>query len=303
MILAISSILATEDDLRGLRAAPRRGGHGGHAGASKNVPCSKPLGQLADNLAVAALLTPEERGLEVILRWATAWSATAGRTPSVCEIPDNYHESERLRVAVHLGHAEDQGPTRQAVNLGFGSVMFDGATLDKDANVAATRWVEYAHGNDVYVEAELGEIGGKNGAHAPGARTNPQEAGRFVSDTGVDALAVAGGSSHAMTEHVASIDLELIARLHAELAVPFVLHGSSGVSDNQIVQAIRAGMTKINVFAHLNGFFTAAVRNYLREYPAVVDSRKYVQLGREALAAEAGRMIALFSGAYEGEQQ
>jgi len=75
------------------------------------------------------------------------------------------------------------------------------------------------------------------------------------------------------------------------------------VSDNQIVQAIRAGMTKINVFAHLNGFFTAAVRNYLREYPAVVDSRKYVQLGREALAAEAGRMIALFSGAHEEEQQ
>lgn len=77
--------------------------------------------------------------------------------------------------------------------------MFDGATLDYEANVAATvRIVEYAHADNVYVEAELGKIGGKNGAHAPGARTNPKEARRFVSDTGVDALAVAVGSSHAM---------------------------------------------------------------------------------------------------------
>lgn len=188
---------------------------------------------------------------------------------------------------------------RHAVDLGFGSVMFDGAALDYEANVAATlRVVEYAHAHDVYVEAELGEIGGKDGAHAPGVRTDPEEAGRFVSETGVDMLAVAVGSSHAMTERVASVDLELIARLHEALAVPLVLHGSSGVSDEQIVQAIRAGMTKINVSTHLNGFFTAAVRDYLRDNPAVVDSRKYVRAGREALAGEASRLIALFSASH-----
>lgn len=73
--------------------------------------------------------------------------------------------------------------------------------------------------------------------------------------------------------------------------------------DQQIVKAIRAGLAKINVSTHLNGVFTGAVRDYLRDYLAVVDSRKYVQFGRQALASEAGRMIALFSSADEGEQQ
>lgn len=199
-------------------------------------------------------------------------------------------------IAVHLDHAEDETLVRQAIDLGFGSVMFDGATLDYGANVDATvRIVEYAHAHGSYVEAELGEIGGKDGAHAPGVRTEPEEAVRFVRDTGVDALAVAVGSSHAMTERVASVDLELIARLHHALPVPLVLHGSSGVPDDQLVAAVRAGMTKINVSTHLSGFFTAQIREFLADNPAIVDSRKYVRAARDALATEAARLIALFS--------
>ena len=85
--------------------------------------------------------------------------------------------------------------------------------------------------------------------------------------TGVDALAVAVGSSHAMTQRVATLDLELIARLRAALDVPLVLHGSSGVPDDQLAAAIRAGMTKINVSTHLNRVFTQALREYLTAEP------------------------------------
>lgn len=199
-------------------------------------------------------------------------------------------------VAVHLDHADDEALARQAIDLGFGSVMFDGSKLDYDENVAATaRVAGYAHENDVFVEAELGEIGGKDGAHAPGVRTDPDEARRFVAGTGVDALAVAVGSSHAMTERTASLDLELIGRLRLALTVPLVLHGSSGVPDDRLVDAIRAGMTKINVSTRLNGVFTAAVRRYLKANPAVVDSRRYLRAGRDALTAEAQRLIMLFS--------
>ncbi|WP_243062550.1 class II fructose-bisphosphate aldolase [Humibacter sp. RRB41] len=202
------------------------------------------------------------------------------------------------RVAVHLDHAEDETLARHAVDLGFGSVMFDAAKLEYDANVDATlRVVDYAHANDVYVEAELGEIGGKDGAHAPGVRTDPAEAERFVSETGVDALAVAVGSSHAMTTREASLDLDLIARLHRALTVPLVLHGSSGVPDDTIAAAIAAGMTKINVSTHLNRFFTGAIREYLDANPGVVDSRKYVRAGRDALSGEAERLLRLFAGA------
>jgi fructose-bisphosphate aldolase class II len=207
-------------------------------------------------------------------------------------------------VAVHLDHAEDESLAIAAVELGFGSVMYDGAHLDFALNVETTaRVAAYARQRGVYVEAELGKVGGKDGAHAPGVRTDPGEAVEFVGATGVDALAVAVGSSHAMTERSASLDLELIRRLRAALQVPLVLHGSSGVPDAVLAAAVRAGMTKINVSTHLNGFFTRAVRDYLAEHPAVVDSRKYLSAGRAALVPEAARLLELFAAEQGGRRE
>ena len=201
-----------------------------------------------------------------------------------------------MPVAVHLDHAERPELVDEAIALGFGSVMFDGGALPYDDNVALTAAVaERAHAAGVYIEGELGEVGGKDGAHAPGVRTDPDEARAFVAATGVDALAVAVGSSHAMLDRSASLDLELIARLHAALPVPLVLHGSSGEADSEIAEAVRAGMTKINVSTHLNGFFTRAIRDALGADEALVDSRKYLKPAREALAGEAARMLRLFA--------
>ncbi|GAT74628.1 class II fructose-bisphosphate aldolase [Microbacterium hydrocarbonoxydans] len=199
-------------------------------------------------------------------------------------------------VAVHLDHAERPELVEEAIALGFGSVMFDGGALPYEENVALTAAVAAkAHAAGVYVEGELGEVGGKDGAHAPGVRTDPDEARAFVEATGVDALAVAVGSSHAMLDRSASLDLDLIARLHAALGIPLVLHGSSGVADAVIADAVRAGMTKINVSTHLNGFFTRAIRETLAADDRLVDSRKYLKPAREALAGEAARMLRLFA--------
>ncbi|MGN7949280.1 class II fructose-bisphosphate aldolase [Microbacterium sp. 22215] len=199
-------------------------------------------------------------------------------------------------VAVHLDHAERPELVDEAIALGFGSVMFDGGTLPYEENVAITAAVaERAHAAGVYIEGELGEVGGKDGAHAPGVRTDPDEARAFVAATGVDALAVAVGSSHAMTDRTASLDLDLIVRLHGALDVPLVLHGSSGVADAVIADAVRAGMTKINVSTHLNGFFTRAIRTTLDADQKLVDSRKYLTPARDALAGEAARMLRLFA--------
>lgn len=198
-------------------------------------------------------------------------------------------------AAVHLDHAEDAELAVRAIDAGFGSVMFDGSRLAYDDNVAATADIaRYAHARGAAVEAELGEIGGKDGAHAPGVRTDPGEAADFARATGVDALAVAVGSSHAMVSRTAALDFELIARLADACDVPLVLHGSSGVADADLASAITAGMTKINVSTQLNKLFTAAVRSYLAGDPDVVDSRKYVRAGRDAVAAEAARLLALF---------
>ncbi|MFC1414285.1 ketose-bisphosphate aldolase [Streptacidiphilus sp. N1-12] len=200
----------------------------------------------------------------------------------------------RVPVSVHLDHATSVDLVHESVELGFSSVMFDASALDYAENVAATAAVvEHCHAAGVWVEAELGEVGGKDGVHAPGARTEPDEAARFVAGTGVDALAVAVGSSHAMLTRDAALDFGLIAALHRAVPVPLVLHGSSGVADADLVRAVGAGMTKINIATHLNAAFTAEVRARLAEDPDLVDTRKYLGPARAAVAAEVSRLLRL----------
>lgn len=246
--------------------------------------------------AEAIVAGAEDAGLPVILQISQNCAAYHGSLKPLAAACLAIAGDAAVPVALHLDHAEDEALVHQALELGFGSVMYDGARLPYSDNVAATaRVVKHAEPLGILVEAELGEVGGKDGAHAPGVRTDPFEAQAFVMATGVDALAVAVGSSHAMTSRSAQLDLELIRELRTALDVPLVLHGSSGVPDAMLVAAISAGMTKINVSTHLNGFFTRAVRRKLGEQKELVDSRKYFSAGRQALAPEAGRLLSLFS--------
>ncbi|MEU9057530.1 class II fructose-bisphosphate aldolase [Streptomyces sp. NPDC048430] len=199
-------------------------------------------------------------------------------------------------VSVHLDHAESAGLVREAVRLGFTSVMFDASALPYAENVAATREITaYCHSHGVWVEAELGEIGGKDGAHAPGVRTDPDEAQAFVEATAVDALAVAVGSSHAMLTRDAVLDFALISRLRDAVGVPLVLHGSSGVGDTGLAAAIGAGMTKVNISTHLNKLFTRAVRDYLDTHAEAADPRTYLGPARDAVAAEVARLLGVLA--------
>ena len=195
-------------------------------------------------------------------------------------------------VAVHLDHATRRDLVEAAVELGFGSVMYDASTLSYADNVAATAAVAaWCHERGVCVEAELGEIGGKDGVHSPAARTQPGEAAEFVAATGVDALAVAVGSSHAMQTRDAVLDLDLIGRLRAAVPVPLVLHGSSGLPDDTLRAAVAAGLTKVNIATQLNKVFTAAVRNCLAADEKLTDPRRYLAPGRQAVAVEVARLL------------
>ncbi|MBF0944198.1 MAG: class II fructose-bisphosphate aldolase, partial [Actinomyces sp.] len=131
----------------------------------------------------------------------------------------------------------------------------------------------------------------------PSARTNPEDAAQFVADTGVDLLAVAVGSSHAMATREAVLDNQLIAAIHELVPVPLVLHGSSGVPDEGMVAAIQAGMTKINVSTHLNVVFTQGVRQILDENPKIVDPRKYVGPATHLVQEEVERLMRLYAQA------
>lgn len=246
--------------------------------------------------AEAIVAGAEAAGLPVIMQISQNCAAFHGTLEPLASACRSIAAAADVEVALHLDHATDRELVDEAFALGFDSVMFDGAELEYAANVSATREVvAQAHRRGLSVEAELGEIGGKDGAHAPWVRTDAQEAAEFSAATGVDALAVAVGSSHAMRQRSAQPDHELISRIAEKVEVPLVLHGSSGVPDDELVRAVRAGMTKINVSTHLNAAFTGALRRRLAEQEHLVDSRKYLGPAREAFAAEVEHLLTLFA--------
>ncbi|MBL1075806.1 class II fructose-bisphosphate aldolase [Nocardia sp. 2] len=245
---------------------------------------------------------------------AIAAAAEAAGQPAILQISENtarYHggvkplaracltiaEESSAELTVHLDHATEVELIRDAVDAGVMSVMYDGAALDYAENIARTADIaRWCHERGVYVEAELGEVGGKGGAHVPGVRTDPAEAAEFVAATGVDALAVAVGSTHAMHTRDAVLDDELIARLAAALPVPLVLHGSSGVPDEGLRSAIRHGMVKINFGTRLNIALTEAVAGVLAQAPGVSDPRLYLGPGRAGIQRDVEVALRVLAG-------
>ena len=233
----------------------------------------------------------ERAGLPAILQISeNAVKFHGGRLAPIAAATVAVAREATVPLSVHLDHVEDEHLLHRAEGLGISSAMFDASHLDYDANLAATRSaVEWAHARGLLLEAELGKVGGKDGAHAPGVRTDPEEAAAFVAATGVDALAVAVGSSHAMVERTAALDLELISALAAALPVPLVLHGSSGVPDAQLAASVQAGMVKVNIGTILIVAWTSAARSVLED-PHVVDPRTYLRPARDAGADVVARL-------------
>lgn len=236
--------------------------------------------------AEAIALGAEQAGAPVIMQISeNAVKFHSGRLAPLAAAVTAIAAAAITPVAVHLDHVEDTDLLHSAASAGISSVMYDGSKLEYRDNVAATKAaVDWAHARGLFVEAELGEVGGKDGAHAPGTRTDPDDAAAFVEETGVDALAVAVGSSHAMASRTAALDFDLISELRQAIPVPLVLHGSSGVADHDLRTAVAAGMTKINIGTMLNVAYTSAVRDRLAAEPAVTDPRRYLAPARTAMA-------------------
>ncbi|MGW3627351.1 class II fructose-bisphosphate aldolase [Streptomyces sp. NPDC000880] len=242
----------------------------------------------------------EQAGAPAILQISeNAVKFHGGRLSAIAAAASAVARASTAPLALHLDHVVSANLLRAAADEGFSSVMFDASKLPYDENVKATAdAVRWGHGRGIWIEAELGKVGGKEGepphdAHAPGVRTAPSEAAAYVAGTGVDALAVAVGSSHAMTQRTASLDHTLITDLRDAVPVPLVLHGSSGVPDEEIRRAVAAGMVKINVGTALNTALTGVVRAFLEANPSTVDPRKYLVPAREAMAGTVAGFLRL----------
>jgi fructose-bisphosphate aldolase class II len=175
----------------------------------------------------------------------------------------------RIPIGLHLDHGGGEREVLRAIRYGFTSVMIDGSQLDFDANVELTaRVVGLARHVDMSVEGELGHVGRADMGIDESTFTDPDEAARFAERTGVAILAVMVGSAHGAYKVEPKLDIGRIAAIRKRAGIPLVLHGGSGIPDEEIRKAVDAGIRKVNVATDICQAFYDGFRNLGPEDPA-----------------------------------
>lgn len=193
-----------------------------------------------------------------------------------------------IPIALHLDHHETVESIEESLELGTKSVMIDGSHLTFEENITLTKKVvDKAKAYDATVEAELGRLIGQEDdmivEAKDGAYTDPDAAKEFVECTEVDSLAVAIGTGHGVYETEPDIDFKRLKRITSLIDIPIVLHGASGLSEEDIQKCIALGCAKINIATELKIPFSKALRSYMIEYPEETDPRKYFKPAKEAM--------------------
>ncbi len=188
-------------------------------------------------------------------------------------------------VCLHLDHGSSLESCKMAIEAGFNSVMIDGSSLPFDENVELVKEVvSLAKNQDVAVEAEIGSMGSidTNGLKK-GTNTTLEDCVNFVTETGIDSVAASVGTVHGIYKGELNIDYKLIKSLADELLVPLVLHGGSGLSNETLKKCVESGITKININSDIQESWSLEVKKYLQENPDVIDPRKIIGSGKEAI--------------------
>lgn len=246
----------------------------------------------ANNMEIvqAIIETAEEEKAPVILQASQGAIKYAGLDYIVAMV-NTAARKATVPVALHLDHGTDYQQNVLCLRAGFTSLMFDGSKLPFEENVALTKKVcDLAHICNVPVEGEIGQIGKMDTSDEPGVipervkemMAKPEEAIKFVELTGVDSLAAAVGSIHGCREQIAKLDIERISKIREATKIPLVLHGASGVSDEEVKKGIAAGICKINIDTRIRMFFVNKIREILKEKPEEIDPRKILGPAKEA---------------------
>ena len=206
-------------------------------------------------------------------------------------------ERSSVPVAVFLDHGETISYVKRAIDMGFDGVMFDGSLSSYEDNVAGTREiVGYAHARKVDVEAEIGSLahreGGSDGSGAA-VYTDPDLAFRFVSETGIDALAASFGTAHGIYKTKPKLDFDRIRRIRELTGLPLVMHGGSGVSPEDYRAAISCGVRKINYYSYMARAGVQAAREVLAD-PSATFYHFVAAAATRAMQADAARAMEVF---------
>lgn len=198
-----------------------------------------------------------------------------------------------IPAALHLDHGNSYELAEKCAREGYTSLMIDGSRLPYEENVTLTRRV-VAMAGALPVEAELGTVGGKeDGMEAKPQYTDPEEAADFVRRTGISSFAVAIGTAHGVYKGEPKLDLDRLSEVRAKVEIPLVLHGTSGVPEDQVRECIRRGICKVNYATDLRIAFTAAVRQAAAEQPGAIDPKKILAPARSAVEKRVRELIRL----------
>lgn len=184
----------------------------------------------------------------------------------------SYAKRADIPVVVHLDHGESFEQIKQAIDLGFSSVMIDASSLPFHQNVEITKQVvEYAHAKNISVEAELGSLAtSENGLiNKEDIYTDPIQAKEFVQQTQVDALAASFGTAHGFYEEKPVLDFNRLKKIKEETRIPIVMHGGSGLSEEEYKKSISCGVRKINYYSYMSKEAMEYSKLYCKEYDGV----------------------------------
>lgn len=250
-------------------------------------------------MVLAVLKAAEETQSPIIMQTTPSTVKYAGADMYFANIRAAARRT-KIPVACHLDHGSSIAIAVQALHAGYTSIMIDGSKLSLAENIALTKTVtEICHAVKIPVEAELGRVGGKeddmnNGDNNP--YTDPDEAAVFVEETGCDSLAVAVGTAHGVYKGTPQINFDVLERIREKVNIPLVLHGTSGVPDEQVIRCVSMGMCKVNYATDLRISYTYGVKKYMKENPGVFDPKKYGTYGMEEVTRYViGRMRVLGS--------
>ena len=233
----------------------------------------------------AVIAAAEELKAPVMLQ-TTPSTIKYGTVETYAEIVRAEAEKASVPVCLHLDHGNSFELAVRAMKAGYTSVMIDGSGEDFENNIAVTKKVvDVAKAIGIPVEAELGKVGGKEDDLEADADTNtdPAEAKEFVERTGVSSLAVAIGTAHGFYVGTPVLDKPRVSAIREVVSVPLVLHGASGLSEEDVRECVERGMCKVNFATELRAAYTAAVKKLLEEKPETYDPKKFGTAAMEAV--------------------
>ena len=246
-------------------------------------------------MAKAVVDVSDELGVSVILQTTPSTLKYAGLHVFFGMISQLALKS-KSQIALHLDHGNSLSLVKEALDVGYTSVMYDGSMFSFSENIKNTKEAVDMAGQ-IPVEAELGSVGGKEDDHeAENAYTDPSEALEFVQKTGASSLAIAIGTAHGVYTGVPKLDIDRLVEIKKRVDIPLVLHGASGLSKETIRTCIKEGIAKVNFATELRIAYSQGVKEYLSKNPDVIDPKAFGRAGYEAVKQTVKEKLEIVGG-------